>query len=164
VASARRSYGAGRSDVARLAGWVNVMLHTELATRGTSRAFVGYDALLRDWRTATQQVAATTGLDLEPADGPAAAVDDFLDPGLRRVQEAAGDIVAPARLRDLSEQVWAALASLVAAPADATVHARLDVLRADYVAFYEESAQVTEWTVAAARADARKKAARRSAN
>jgi hypothetical protein len=153
VASARRSYGEGRSDAARLAGWINVMLRTEEKTRGAARGFVTYDALLADWRRELGRLDSELGLGLDLAAG-GAAVDGFLDPSLRRVSTGWSDVDAPVALRDLAEGVWGALdvESPVpgAAPAD-----DLDDMRRDYDARYREAEQLTEWTVVAARARAK---------
>src|ERR1044072_4523592 len=49
VASARKAYGPGLTEAGRAAAWINVMLQTEHATRGSRRAFIGYDDLMSDW-------------------------------------------------------------------------------------------------------------------
>ncbi len=40
LTSAKKSYGTWQTDASRAAAWLNVMLETERATRGTQRAFV----------------------------------------------------------------------------------------------------------------------------
>ena len=47
--------GSDQGAVTRTAAWINMMLHTERATRGQQRAFVRYGDLLDDW---TQPVFA----------------------------------------------------------------------------------------------------------
>ena len=49
VGSKQRYYAGKQSEISRTAGWVNVMLHTEVATRDSERAFVRYADLLDDW-------------------------------------------------------------------------------------------------------------------
>ena len=46
VGSKQLYYSGGLTEVSRTAAWVNMMLHTERATRGGQRAFVRYDDLL----------------------------------------------------------------------------------------------------------------------
>ena len=50
LTSARKSYGTYAPAASRAAAWANVALETELATRGSRRAFIRYDDLLADWR------------------------------------------------------------------------------------------------------------------
>ena len=47
--------GSDQGAITRTAAWINMMLHTERATRGQQRAFVRYGDLLDDW---TQPVFA----------------------------------------------------------------------------------------------------------
>ena len=49
VTSARTWYGPWQNDASRVAGWLNVTLHAEHATRSAPRAFVRYEDLLADW-------------------------------------------------------------------------------------------------------------------
>ena len=49
VGSKQRVYDARTSEVHRTAAWVNMMLHVERSTRGSSRAFVRYHDMLDDW-------------------------------------------------------------------------------------------------------------------
>ena len=55
VGSKKQYYDQRQGDVTRTAAWVNMMLHTERATRGEQRRFVRYADLLADW---TQPVFA----------------------------------------------------------------------------------------------------------
>src|SRR5690349_17069402 len=83
----RMGAGSDQGAVTRTAAWINMMLHTERATRGQQRAFVHYGDLLDDW---TQPVFALgEAFDLA-AVKTAMAVDiaevhRFIDPSLRRV-------------------------------------------------------------------------------
>ena len=61
----RGGAGSDQGAVTRTAAWVNMMLHTERATRGQQRAFVHYGDLLEDW---TQPVFAL-GRGLRPRRG-----------------------------------------------------------------------------------------------
>ena len=49
VGSKQRYYSTRFGEIDRTAAWVNMMLHTERATRGSQRAFVRYGDLLTDW-------------------------------------------------------------------------------------------------------------------
>lgn len=147
VGSQERTWGHRRDDELRVlketsnvAGWLNVALLTELGGRGAPRAFVGYTDLIGDWRGALGQVSDQLGLGL-PIPGPGVAhdLDDFLDAGLRNSQLTFDDISVPDRLRALAAETWTALETLVDAPGDIGVQARLDRVRVDYDALFEES-------------------------
>jgi hypothetical protein len=56
IESKQRSYGGWQSDVNRTAGWLNLTLFTERATREGPRAFVRYEDLLDDWTRILGQV------------------------------------------------------------------------------------------------------------
>ena len=67
VGSKKRYYAPGQtgsafSEVQRTAAWVNMMLHTERATRGATRAFVRYDDLLTDWTVPVFRLGQDLGL------------------------------------------------------------------------------------------------------
>lgn len=71
--------------------WLRYNLEAELHTRGHRRAFVCFDDLLRDWRgtlaRAAREVAITWPVSFADA---AAAIETFLDPGLRHHVAEAG--------------------------------------------------------------------------
>jgi len=111
VGSKKRYYAPGQtgsavSEVQRTAAWVNMMLHTERATRGGRRAFVRYADMLRDWTIPVHRIGRE--FDIAAIEGATAneirAVHDFIDPDLRRVQLTWDDLEVPARLRDLAEE------------------------------------------------------------
>ena len=107
VGSQDRTWGEGRrtdaerrvKETSNTAAWLNVALVTEAGSRGARRAFIRYDDLLADWRTALKQVSdqLDLGLPLDQDHG----LDAFLDPGMRRSQLTWDDIVLPDWLRDL---------------------------------------------------------------
>lgn len=119
--------------VERLAGWVNLMLGTELATRATPRAFVRYWDLIHDWDGPVFDAA--TALDLpmvDPRDkGAVERVDAFIDHTLHRVEVTWDDMPVPGPLRALADDTWAALDALPEHD-DAVTRAELDRLRALY--------------------------------
>ncbi len=63
VAGSRAKYYNNKLGAAHLvASWVNMLLHTELATRDSPRVFVRYADLLDDWVRTTQHVGSTLDL------------------------------------------------------------------------------------------------------
>ena len=125
-----------------LAGWVNVGLVNERASRGERRVFVHYENLLTDWRKELLRVSSELDLrlnaDLTSSDPH--PVDDFIDVSLHRVRLTWDDLDVPAQLRDLADNVWQCLAELAEPDADhADVSARMDRYREEYDAMYEYS-------------------------
>jgi hypothetical protein len=166
VGSKKRYYAPGQtgsafSEVQRTAAWVNMMLHTERATRDGKRAFVRYDDLLTDWTVPVFRLGQE--LDLEAVKGASAndirKVHQFIDPDLKRVQTTWDDVDVPARLREIAEETWRGLGKLAEPGGDvADVHALLDEVRQSYVAFYDEAEAVAQSSVVAARRQGRQQA------
>ena len=154
VGSKQRYYAGKQDEVSRTAGWVNVMLHTERATRDAERAFVRYADLLDDWTVPVFEL----GERLHYAGVQRASAQDlrkvhsFIDPSLRRVQLTWDDVVVPARLREIAEESWQALDRLADKDGDTPeLRATLDQLREAYVEYYTEAELVTQSTAASAR-------------
>ncbi|GAA2131518.1 sulfotransferase family protein [Nocardioides bigeumensis] len=158
VAGSRAKYYNNKLGAAHLvASWVNMLLHTELATRDTDRAFVRYADLLDDWVRTTQHVGRT--LDLRHVlDARSEQVRDghrFIDPSLRRITVTLDELDLPARLREITEESWRELDALVEPAGDnAERRATLDQLLAAYVDLYAESEAISRSTVVAATARA----------
>jgi hypothetical protein len=162
VASKQANYGrmgagSDRGTITRTAAWVNMMLHTERATRGHQRRFVRYADLLDDW---TRPVFALgEAFDLS-AVKTAMAVDiaevhRFIDPSLRRASATWDEIGAPQRLRDLADETWEVLDGLAEEGGDtAAAHQRCDELRVAYDEQYAEAEAFAHSSVLAARRDA----------
>jgi hypothetical protein len=135
-----------------LAGWVNVCLVNERASRGERRVFVHYENLLTDWRREMLRVSSVLDLELNAdlTSSEPHPVDDFIDVSLHRVRLTWDDLDVPGPLRDLAENVWQCLAELATPDADhADVSARMDRYREEYDAMYEYSkALVHDATVA----------------
>lgn len=130
----------------RTAAWVNVMLHTERATRGSLRAFVRYDDLLADWTVPLFRIGTELGLRTvtEANANSMRSVHQFLDPALRRSQHTWADVPVPARLREIAEETWQALTGLAEPDGDTDARqATLDSLREAYVGLYEEAEALT---------------------
>lgn len=133
-------------ETSNVAGWVHAALLTEKVGRAGAgahgRAFIRYADLLGDWRTALarvgDQLAVPFNADLG-SDAPH-AVDEFIEPSMRRSQLTWDDIRLPDWLRELAQEVWDLHGALVEDPADAAALARLDELHADYDTRYAEAA------------------------
>ena len=154
VGSKQRYYSTRFGEIDRTAAWVNMMLHTERATRGSQRAYVRYEDLLTDWTIPLFGIGQR--FDLFAVKSASAndirKVHQFIDPNLRRVQLTWDDVEVPARLRDIAEESWAALDKLADDGGDRPdVHATLDEMRAAYASFYEEAEAIASSTALASR-------------
>jgi len=129
-------------ETSNIAGWVHAALLTERQGRGGRRAFVRYDDLLADWRTALGRAGEQLGLDFGDL-GPQHPIDDFLEPSMRKSQLTWDDIHLPAWLQEMAEEVWQILAGLVAEPQDPAAEARLDGIREEYARRYAEGVALT---------------------
>jgi hypothetical protein len=159
VGSKQKYYDQRFGELNRIAAWVNMMLHTERATRGSDRAFIRYRDLLEDWTIPVFQLGEQ--MHLQSVKTATANnirhVHNFIDPSLRRVQLTWDDVDCPKRLRDIAEESWQALNKLTDEGCDTTdVHKVLDELRSDYALYYQEGEAVTQSTAVAARREAQK--------
>jgi hypothetical protein len=127
VSSKAMHYKPRFGDVHAIAAWVNVMLHTELSTRDSARAFVRYHDMLTDWTVPLLRIAERFDLSAvkSSTDHDMRSVHDFIDPSLRR-----------------AESTWDDLQE---------THSRLDEVRSAYADFYAESEAVAQSSIAAAR-------------
>jgi hypothetical protein len=149
VGSQDITWGEGRrtdaerrvKETSNTAAWLNVALVTERGSRGAPRAFVRYDDLLADWRTALGRVSDQLGLALPLEDDR--GLDSFLDPGLRRSQLTWDDIVLPDWLRELAEGTWQQAGRLVDDPVDHAAGEALDAIRERYDVHYAEAVAVS---------------------
>lgn len=152
VGSRDIAYLSSQSDELRLtketsnvAGWVHAALLTEQAGRGGRRSFVRYVDLLADWRAALapvqQQLEIELNTDLSSTEHH--AVDDFIEPSMRKSQLTWDDVRTPAWLRDMAEEVWRLLGVLTTSPHDAETLAALDRIHADYDARYADAVALT---------------------
>lgn len=154
IGSKKKYYDQRQGDVSRTAAWINMMLHTERATRGEARRFVRYADLLADW---TQPVFALgEAFDLHAVKtamaNDIAQVHKFIDPSLRRVTLTWDDVEVPASLRDLAEETWQALNGLADEGGDnAEAHAHSDQLRVAYDEMYADAEAFAHSTTLAAR-------------
>ncbi|HYO31415.1 MAG TPA: sulfotransferase family protein [Nocardioidaceae bacterium] len=154
VGSKATHYKPRFGDVHAVAAWVNVMLSTELSTRGSARAFVRYDDMLTDWTIPLFRIAERFNLTAvkSATDHDVRAVHDFIDPSLRRVHTTWLDVQAPPRLREIADESWQALDKLADPEGDvAETHSRLDEVRSAYADLYAESEAIAQSSIAAAR-------------
>ncbi|MGZ4445523.1 MAG: sulfotransferase family protein [Nocardioides sp.] len=162
VVGSKQKYYANRLGSAHLAAsWLNMLLHTERATResatgaidGSARSFVRYGDLLDDWTRTTMQVGEQLGLQ-HVLHAKSEAIRDghrFVDPGLRRVTQTLDDLGLPPRLHEITAQTWEELNKLADPGGDTpAVHAALDQLREAYVDLYEEAEAISRSSVVAA--------------
>ena len=162
VSSSRNEYYDIR-EVTAVAGWVNVALVTEQLTAGRPRVFVRYPALNADWRTQLGRVRDALGVHLDPApDHEPHPVDDFIDPGLRRMRQGWDDLSVPAHLQEVAEPVHDALGALAGDADPATVLPRLDELRSAYARIHEDALAVVRPRMSRRIDEASRKAARRA--
>lgn len=156
VGSRDIAYLSSQSDDLRLtketsnvAGWVHAALLTEQAGRGSKRAFVRYTDLLADWRAALapvqQQLELTFDTDLAapPSERAHHAVDDFIEPSMRKSQLTWDDVRTPAWLRETAEEVWRLLGVLTTSPHDPDTLTALDRIHDDYAARYADAVALT---------------------
>lgn len=156
VGSRDIAYLSSQSDDLRLtketsnvAGWVHAALLTERAGRGSQRAFVRYGDLLADWRSALAPVQEQLALDFNTdLASPASerdhhAVDDFIEPSMRKSQVTWDDVRTPDWLRDMAEEVWQLLGVLTTSPQDEETQQRLDEIHEDYTARYADAVALT---------------------
>jgi hypothetical protein len=152
VGSRDIAYLSSQSDDLRLtketsnvAGWVHAALLTEQAGRGRKRSFVKYVDLLADWRAALapvqEQLELSFNTDLSSRDHH--AVDEFVEPSMRKSQLTWDDVRTPDWLRDTAEEVWQLLGTLTEKPQDADTLAALDQIHDDYNARYAEAVALT---------------------
>jgi hypothetical protein len=152
IGSKRTYYNSDLQDAAGTTAWVNMLLNTERATRGTRRTFVRYHDLLTHWQPVTRDILAALDLPQPAADDPRIAeVEAFVDPGLRRVTLTWDDLHLPERLRQLAQDTWRCLDTLADNPDDGATLAELDVIHKDFDAYYAEAASVAHSGVIAAR-------------
>lgn len=151
--------------VKNLAGWVNAMIMTERQTRGQRRAFVRYDDLLADWRTAMSTASTDLGIELDAdlTSRDPHPVDTFIDPQLSRHKVTWSDVDMLSDLKEVATQVWQACERLANSHgADAEAEGQLDAAGARYAEMYRAAQQLSHDSTAA-RVEAARREARREA-
>ena len=152
IESKQRSYGGWHGDVNRTAGWLNLTLFTERATREGHRVFVRYEDLLDDWTKALGRVGEALDLSVV-RDAPAASIvsiHEFVDRGLSRSKANWADFAIPTALREQVDVVWDLVSQLAEDGADReAVIEELEAARAAYVSLYEDSEAIAQSSIAA---------------
>ena len=142
VSSKSQRYPGPAGNTNRTAAWVNMMLFTERATRGSDRGFVAYNDLLQDWA----QVIRPLGERLDLRAIVNGTADDVrrvaasIEPSLPAQHGDWDTLGVSGVIRDLAEETWRALAPMTDPAEDTTSRASgLDVLRRDFVALMNEA-------------------------
>ncbi|HSX66363.1 sulfotransferase family protein [Nocardioides sp.] len=154
VRSRQANYNGRMADAFGVAQWVNLMIGTERATRGHTRAFVAYADLIAGWQAALLPLAEHLGVEALRNPGPEALAegDAFVDPSLRRMQPGWDDLAVPADLRALAEDLWRELEALaIPGRDDAEAHARLDAIAARHADLFAGAESVVRSSIVAAR-------------
>lgn len=154
VGSKRKYYNRRMGDAHGTAAWVNMMLHTERATRGSDRVFVRYHDLLDDWTTAVAHAGGVLDLARVQRASPDGMrrVHNFVDPSLRRVHLTWDDVSVPDQLREISDVAWDGLNRLADPGGESgATYAELDAARAAYLDYYEQAEAVVYSSLLAAR-------------
>lgn len=167
VVASKETYYSNRLGSAHLAAsWVNMMLHTERATRSHvddgGRVFVRYSDLLDDWTKTVMHVGETLDLQhiLHAGTEQIREGHRFVDPGLRRMSRSLDELGLPGRLHEIVAESWDALDRLAEPGGDTVdVHTTLDQLREAYLDLYEESEAIARSSAVAARASAQEQVA-----
>ncbi len=154
ISSKERYYGGKRANASRTAAWINMMLHTERATRGTERIFLRYDDLLSDWTNCIYRIGE--GFDLQSVKTAGThdirRVHQFIDPSLHRLRLTWEDLEVPSRLRELAEETWEQLNKFAEPSGETLVSATvLDSLRHEYTELYAEAEAIAKSSINAAR-------------
>ena len=157
VVGSKQKYYANRLGSAHLAAsWLNMLLHTERATRESvadgGRVFVRYGDLLDDWVKVVMQLGEQLELQnvLHAKSEQIRDGHRFVDPGLRRVTQSLADLQLPPKLHDLTGQTWDELNKLAEPGGDTTeAHTALDQLREAYVDLYAEAEAISRSSVVA---------------
>lgn len=154
VVQSQQTYYVPWHPNSRVGGWLNTMLFGERATRGQQRSFVAYDDLLGDWMPALAAVCRDLDLALVDAAGAAQmrAVNQLVDPSLRRSRGSWESLGVDARLAGMADEVWLLLDRLRRATGEevAPVLSDLDAARREYVALYDLAETLTQSTLFAA--------------
>ena len=157
VVGSKQTYYGNRLGSAHLAAsWLNMLLHTERATRESvadgGRVFVRYADLLDDW-TGVMHVGERLELQ-HVLHANSEAIRDghrFVDPSLRRMTLSLDDLGLPPRLHELTAETWEELNKLAEPGGDTPeVQATLDQLREAYVELYAEAEAISRSSVVAA--------------
>jgi hypothetical protein len=166
VQSKQTWYESMSNPANRLAGWVNTMLYTERATRHDLRAYVEFTDLLSDWTLSVARAGDTLGLHVlhQCSTQEMREATAVIEPRLHRSKAALEELQVPDDLRTFARRVWDELLVLTAADTtDPTgAQARLDRIRQEYIAWYEQVEAVAYSSIVAAHRYGMRKGIRRA--
>lgn len=162
VGSSRSEYyNAG--EVTAVAGWVNVALLSERLTTGSPRALVHYPQLTTDWRSELTRMRELLGLELDPPpEQTPHPIDEFIDPGLRRMKSGWDGMSIPSYLQEIGDRTFDALGAI--ADTGVADEAALATLREEYARLHEDSHALVLSSIKRTRDDAQRTGARRARN
>jgi len=149
-----------RYETFTTARWINNQIISERETRGQVRAFVQYTDLLEDWRPVAARLRDELGLtyDSDLGRDEHHAVDDFIEPSLRRHGVSWDGMAVPQRLVDLAEAVWTDVVALGEhGGVDEKASADLDVQGERYREIFSEASAIAHDATEHAKIDARRK-------
>jgi hypothetical protein len=131
--------------VMNLAGWVNANLVLERQTRDQTRAFVRYDDLRADWRSAVRTLRDDLDLRLNHplSDESHAEVDAFIEPSLNRHQGSWDGLDLPPALIAIADDLHTQLGLLADAHGhDPGTEDALDDLAVGYASLYRQAQEM----------------------
>ena len=165
VRSKEMYYGDQLGSAARMAGWLNMMLSVEAASRDLPRAVLRFDDLLTRWRPTLAAAERPLGLALTTGatEDQVEAADELVDPSLRRAAPGWQELELPVRLRDLAEATYQELDSRAVDPEAAGTEKPevLDEVREEYARYYRESEAIVRSSIRAARVTTRRRVVKR---
>ena len=173
VVGSRTTYYANPQDEAKrrsyetfnVARWINSSLISERETRGQPRAFVSYPELITSWRPVLEGLREDLGLHFDAdlgSPGPS-AVDEFIDPGLRRHQVTWDDLEVPAELQDVAQRTWDDLEQLAAGHGvDEKASADIDVQFERYARLFAAASDISHDAMEEAKVEARREGAKQA--
>jgi hypothetical protein len=166
IMSKQMYYGQKFHPNNRVAGWLNVMLFTERATRGSRRALVRYDDLLNDCMLALSKISDVLDLALIERSTPAQAREAarLVNPSLRRARATWDSLGVDDQLVELAEETSAVFDKAAAANSidDSSIGSELDRLRERYADLYSFAESLAESSLSAASSPKRRTEARGS--
>ncbi|WP_292235287.1 sulfotransferase [Mesorhizobium sp.] len=107
--------------------WLRHALEAERATRGKSRVFVSYEAMLDDWRTGVDKIAEA--LQVKWPQPSVEAISTHFSTDHQHHTATADLLYADPRITHWVKQAYSALKDLERDPSDAAAMARLDAVR-----------------------------------
>jgi hypothetical protein len=150
-------------SVMNLCGWINGNLVVERQTRGDARVLLRYYDLIEDWRACLARTRDAFGLTLNDDLGTdhRHAVDDFIDPSLRRHEPSWEEWDMPPELVEIGEVVFDALGRIADGDGrDPGAEADLDAVAETYAAVMRKAQAISRDTLLAGRKEAAARAVR----